>query len=593
MLSKTQELHANEALSQAHHRLIEHLQTSEKRYADLVDHLRDVVFQIDHEFNWVFLNKAWSENTGYLINATIGQPFTVHFEQQDGSNCLASFKKMLEGELLQMSENIKLTCADDRCRVYELSCRPFKDEVGHYSGIAGTLTDITARLESELYITQMAYKDSLTGLGNRRMLLEYLESLASNVEVPASVAAILYVDLDHFKQINDIHGHLIGDLVLKNVSQKIQTVLNGEKIDIARIGGDEFVVFLSFDSQDEALIELHMRKLSERLRLAIEGNSPKERTPVAITASIGVVVFSLQKMQQIDVLQLADAAMYCIKNRGGNAVKFYDSEFEQEQLQQQRIEQELEQALIQNQFQLYYQPQVDVNNEKVVKVEALIRWIHPERGLVPPDEFIPHLEENGLIVDVGSWVLVEGARQLRDWLDLGVQGLSVSVNVSANQFKSDKFVSEVAQCVQRFNIPPGCFELELTENVALFDIGSTVEKMEEINQLGVNIALDDFGTGYSSLAYLKYLPIKTLKIDKSFIGGVPGDGYDAAIVETTMVMARHLGLSVVAEGVEYDNQLLFLKQHRCHFYQGYLFSRPLDKETATKLLKTYVASVSP
>jgi diguanylate cyclase (GGDEF)-like protein len=384
--------------------------------------------------------------------------------------------------------------------------------------------------------------------------------------------------------VNDLHGHIIGDKLLCTISEKLQAIFIGKDCIISRIGGDEFVICLSLNSysleesrsQFDAIAQQMLTVISEPLIL---GNGT-----LSCSVSIGAVLLDGEKMDSDEALKLADLALYHAKRNGRNTSQFYDTEFEQQESQLRLFEQELEAAVELNQFRLYYQPQNEVISNKVVKLEALIRWIHPLKGIIYPDNFIPYLERNGLITKVGAWVIDQGCCQLRRWIDKGITDVVLSVNVSAHQFKLDDFVATVITSLETYNIPAHQLELELTEGVAVADVDKTIKKMQAINNLGVLIALDDFGTGYSSLAYLKFFPIHTLKIDKSFTDGLPSDGYDTAIVKTTMMMAYHLGLTVVAEGVESIEQLEFLKEQGCQLYQGYLFSPPLEQERIEKIL---------
>jgi EAL domain-containing protein (putative c-di-GMP-specific phosphodiesterase class I) len=276
--------------------------------------------------------------------------------------------------------------------------------------------------------------------------------------------------------------------------------------------------------------------------------------------------------------------MYKSKRNGRNAIQFYDRHLRQEELNKRQFENEIQEAIQKQEFVLHYQPQVEIKTNRIVKVEALIRWQHPVIGIISPDKFIPYLELSGLIIEVGFWVLEESIKQLGEWIQKGVNDIGMSVNVSAHQFMRADFVENLSILLNKYAIPAHLIELELTESVAVTDIDLTIIRMKMINLLGVKIALDDFGTGYSSLAYLKHFPIDTLKIDKSFISGLPDDGYDAAIVETTMVMSRHLGLKVVAEGVETETQLKFLKAQECQLYQGYLCGRAMPENVIFPIL---------
>jgi diguanylate cyclase (GGDEF)-like protein/PAS domain S-box-containing protein len=569
---------ANELISQAQNRLIEHLRSSEKRYSDLVEHLRDVVFKVDSDFNWLYLNRAWKYMSGFSTDETIGHPFVENVRLKDSHLCLSGFKNLISGRITDLTLQIHLIGAEKQERVLELSCRAYKNEVGENEGIAGILTDITQRIEAERKIVYLAYHDSLTGLANRRLLLDHIQENAQKALEEHCYHGLIFIDLDNFKQINDIHGHVLGDMLLCNVAQKLKQLLERQNSLISRIGGDEFVICVELDQQGAVKARSSLIEVCEQLKQVLAAKAQLGIVSVSITASIGCVLLDGDQQNYEVALKCADAAVCRAKHKGRNTIQFYDQDFEREEQRQRSFKNEIESAIQNNDFELFYQPQIDINTNTIVKVEALIRWRHPEKGLILPDDFIPYLESSGLIIEVGSWVLEEGCRELAKWAEQGITDICMSINVSAHQFMKHDFVLEITELLNKYDIPPHLIELELTEGVAVADIELTISRMTMINQLGMRIALDDFGTGYSSLAYLKYFPIHTLKIDKSFVQGVPNDGYDAAIIETTMVMSKHLGLTVVAEGVEDLHQLAFLKELGCQLYQGFLHSKPLPRE---------------
>ena len=575
---------ANELLAQAQNQLIENLRSSEKRYSDLVEHLRDVVFQLDVNFKWLYLNQAWVTMTGYSVEQTKLHTFTHHLHFDDALICQSGLEQLIKGQVNEFTLQVRLNTADDQEKILELSCRAFKNELGRHHGIAGILNDITERVKAEKKITHLAYHDALTGLANRRLLMKYIEDHVSCRTNLDNCTGLIFVDLDRFKQINDIHGHIIGDLLLCSIANKLRAIFTEYNCLLARIGGDEFVICLELDSFDKNVARIELLDVCAQMLQKIREKDVLGVVPINVTASVGAILLDSSIMDKEDALKFADAAMYKSKRNGRNDIQFHDRHFEREALTQNLFEKEIQEAILKDQFDLFYQPQIDINSGCISKVEALIRWRHPLKGIVCPDDFIPYLEISGLIIDVGSWVLEESFRQLAQWIEQGVDNICVSINVSALQFMRSDFVDNIAVLLKKYAVPAHLIELELTENIAVSDIDLTITRMKMVNVLGVKIALDDFGTGYSSLAYLKYFPIHTLKIDKSFISGVPYDGYDAAIVETTMVMSRHLGLTVVAEGVENSVQLEFLKEHQCHLYQGYLCSEPMAPKDIFPLL---------
>jgi EAL domain-containing protein (putative c-di-GMP-specific phosphodiesterase class I) len=340
----------------------------------------------------------------------------------------------------------------------------------------------------------------------------------------------------------------------------------------ARIGSDEFVLLLN----DVAVTAEHAKQLlntlAENLRLRIMAINRIDNFAVNPSCSIGIVQLHHDSSDVDSIMKHADFAMHNAKISGKNSIRFYDKALAK--LAQQRIElqAELRQALERKEFVVHYQPQIDVSNNRVCKAEALMRWQPPKRGLIGPEEFIPLLDSSGLIIPVGDWLLQECLRDLKHWRKMGQTHFCLSINASPYQFKNLNFVADISRRLQQYNVPGSAIELEITESVAIDDMHATVNKIQQLRRLGIAIALDDFGTGYSSLSYLKHLPINTIKLDQSFIKDLPGSGYDCAIVKSTMLMAKHLHLSVVAEGVETKDQLAFLKVLGCPIYQGFLFS---------------------
>jgi len=574
----------NERLAQAQNRLIENLRSSEKRYSDLVEHLRDVVFQLDADFKWLYLNQAWTTLSGYSLEETIENSFMDHLDCDDQVKCERGFIQLINSEIEELILQVNLKTADKSLIVMELSCRAFDNEIGEKFAIAGILSDITERVKAERKITHLAYHDALTGLANRRLLLDYINNKITACSDSINHSGLIFIDVDRFKQVNDIYGHVTGDLVLCGIADKLTKLLFSANCMLSRFAGDEFVVCIELNSPDERIARIELLEMCDLILQNVREKIVCEPVTLSVTASIGCILLDSQVMDQDVALKFADEAMYKSKRNGRNAIQFYDRHLRQEELNKRQFENEIQEAIQKQEFVLHYQPQVEIKTNRIVKVEALIRWQHPVKGIISPDKFIPYLELSGLIIEVGFWVLEESIKQLGEWIQKGVNDIGMSVNVSAHQFMRADFVENLSILLNKYAIPAHLIELELTESVAVTDIDLTIIRMKMINLLGVKIALDDFGTGYSSLAYLKHFPIDTLKIDKSFIRGLPDDGYDAAIVETTMVMSRHLGLTVVAEGVETKTQLNFLMALDCQLYQGYYCSRAMKEKLIFPLL---------
>jgi len=421
--------------------------------------------------------------------------------------------------------------------------------------------DITARKMAEQTIQNMAYYDGLTGLPNRNRFREKLnQALSGNRD---QRLAVLFLDLDRFKMINDTKGHTVGDQLLKEVAIRLGQTVGGQGI-VSRQGGDEFIILL------EDIDRQGISKVAKRILNSFANPFAIQQEEFYVTPSIGISLYPSDGTDGETLIKNADIAMYVAKDRGKNNYQFYISGLQGLSSRKMEMETGLRKALDSNQFELYYQPQVELKTGNIIGIESLIRWRHPERGMVPPAEFIPLAEETGLIVPIGNWVLKEACKQHRKWMDNGYIPMVMSVNISVRQFQDDDFVSSVKRTLEETGMDPGSLELEITESI-MQNIERSIRILSDLNQLGVKIALDDFGTGYSSLSYLKHLPIDTIKIDKSFLD----DMEDDSMVKTILDMGLNMRFHVIAEGIERREQMDLLVAHGCTVGQGYLFSRPL------------------
>jgi diguanylate cyclase (GGDEF)-like protein/PAS domain S-box-containing protein len=444
-------------------------------------------------------------------------------------------------------------------------------EVSHY---VGTFSDITQRKAAMDEIHQLAFYDALTGLPNRRLLLDRLVQALASSQRSGKQGALLFIDLDNFKQLNDSLGHALGDLLLQQVAQRLQARVRDED-SVARLGGDEFVVMLEGLSEDVVEAAEQIKRVGEKLLNDLAQLFQLAGREYQSSASIGAALFNGQQISVDELLRSADISMYAAKKAGRNALCFFDPAMQEVISQRAALQRELQKATSEQQFVLHYQVQCDQYG-RVVGAEVLIRWQHPERGLIPPDDFIPLLEESGLILPVGHWVLSSACAQLALWAQSpDTAMLSLAVNVSAKQFGLLTFVEEVKAQLEHTAINPARLKLELTESLLLDSTEEAIAKMLTLKDLGVNFSMDDFGTGYSSLAYLKRLPLDQLKIDRSFVRDVLDDPNDAVIAKTIIGLGQSLGLQVIAEGVENREQLAFLVAAGCPLFQGYLFSKPL------------------
>lgn len=445
--------------------------------------------------------------------------------------------------------------------------------------------DLTERKKDEERIRNLAFYDPLTQLPNRRLLLQQLQQALAESQRSTRHGAILFFDLDNFKSLNDTLGHDHGDLLLQQVAKRLKKCIREVDM-VARLGGDEFVILLkelSENTQEAPFqTEIACLKILEAL------NRPYRLSSIEYhnTASIGIALFADNKVSAEELMKRADIAMYQAKQAGCNTFRFFDPDMQSAVEARVRLENGLRKALPANQFELYYQPQVD-NDDRIHGAEVLLRWQHPEQGVISPSSFIPLAEETGLIVPIGLWVLENACIQLHRWSHHpGKKHLQLAVNVSARQFQQADFTRQILTILSNTGANPSRLKLELTESLVQDNIEETICKMRLLKQKGVQFSVDDFGTGYSSLSVLKKLPIDQLKIDRSFIRNIDSDSDDAAIVQTIIAMSGHLGLDVIAEGVETEQQKTFLALHDCRFFQGYLFGQPLPLEQFESLLET-------
>lgn len=424
-------------------------------------------------------------------------------------------------------------------------------------------------------MNELAFYDPLTTLPNRRLLVDRLQlALATSIRTKLE-GAVLYLDLDNFKTLNDTYGHNSGNYLLQQVAERLTQSVRASDT-ISRIGGDEFVIVLQALSEQNLEAAARARIVANKILSILSQAYQIESSPYICTSSIGVTLFNCPKSGVEELMQQADIAMYQAKKDGRNKVRFYDPQMQEAIDARALLEEELLVAVQNEQFKLFYQIQVDAIG-KAIGAEGLIRWIHPERGLIPPFQFIPLCEETGLILPIGDWVINEACSQLREWQNSPMtKHLSIAINVSARQFSQTNFVETVKLALKKFNVNPTLLKLELTESMLLNDIDQAINTMNELCKEGVSFSLDDFGTGYSSLQYLKKLPIDQIKIDQSFVRDMAGNVIDKSIVCTIIAMAKTMGLNVIAEGVETLEHQLLLIEEGCTNFQGYFFGKPVS-----------------
>ena len=439
--------------------------------------------------------------------------------------------------------------------------------------LCGTAQDITERQISINKYTQLALYDGLTGLPNRQLLLDRLSLALTHAKRYSEKGALLYIDLDNFKTLNDTLGHDMGDLLLKLVAIRLTSCVRSSD-SVARMGGDEFIILLDKIGQSSEEIITKAQVVADAILKSFEAPFFLKGHTYHSTPSIGVTLFSEQVNDIETMLKRADLAMYKAKSSGKNAVSFFNPEMQELITSQVEFEKDLRNAILNNQFQLYYQPQIDDKNN-VVGYEALIRWMHPDKGLLSPSEFILVAEATSLIIPIGKWVMQQACNQLSAWEATDRSHLTIAINVSDKQLRHPGFLQMVLGVIDESQANPKKLKFELTESLLIEDIEMAKDKMFQLKEIGIGFSLDDFGTGFSSLYHLKNLPLDQIKIDQSFVKNILSDSNDAAIAYSIISLGKNLGLTVIAEGVETTEQQVFLSHHGCHYFQGYLYGRPL------------------
>ncbi len=530
----------------------------------------------------VRVNKAFTESTGYTAEEVVGQTPRL---LKSGRHDVAFYAAMWQSIKLTGVWHGEIWDRRKNGEIYPkwLTITAVKDEKGAVTHYVGSHIDITERIVAEEKIQHLAYYDPLTQLPNRRLLMDRLhQELASSART-GRAGALLIIDLDNFKSLNDTLGHHIGDLYLQLVAQRLTSCVR-EGDTVARLGGDEFVVVLQNLSAHTLEAAAQTEIIGEKMLVSFSQSCQLETHDYHGTASIGVSLFTGHSLATDELLKHADIALYQAKKAGRNTVRFFDKKMQESITGRFSLEGELRKALENQQFHLHYQIQID-SSSRPLGAEALIRWIHPLRGLVSPTQFIPLAEETGLILPIGQWVLDAACAQLKIWQqDKLTRDLVLAVNISARQFRQTDFAAQIHAVVQRHGINPARLKLELTESVLVENIEEIIATMHTLKKTGIQFSMDDFGTGYSSLQYLQRLPLDQLKIDQSFVRDMAIDGDDHTIVQTIIAMAHSLKLDVIAEGVETEEQRKLLLNQGCTHFQGYLFSKPVPIEQFEALL---------
>lgn len=555
--------------------LNDNIKISEQYYRSLFDNNTDIVYSTDLQGQFTSVNPAFEKMFGYQKDELIGKSALKYINNEDVPRVRMHFYRAIKGK--EQFYNININSKTGENNLFHLRNIPITVN-GECVGIYGIGRNITEQKKIEDRIVQLAYYDQETGLPNRVKFTEKLSELLQRAKKKKRMLAVMVLDMDRFKIINDSLGHDAGDEILKEISKRIQEVLPTGSY-LGRFSGDKFNLVLSKNVGIEEVI-----KVAKSILRRVSAPIFHSEQEFYVTASIGISLYPNDGLDEITLLKNADIAMNRSKYPGGNRITLYSNEMNEEALRRLELESYLRKALQKEEFFLCYQPLIDLTSGKLYGSEALIRWNHPILGLVSPGDFIPLAEETGLIEEIGSWVLRTACKQNKKWQKQGLKDLTVSVNVSANQFQQVKFVREVKKALADSGLEPQYLTLELTESTMLRNIEHSIEVMRSLQDIGVRVSIDDFGTGYSSLSYLKDLPINTLKIDRSFINNLKIDTSDIAIVKAIITMGHGLAVKVVAEGVETEEQIELLKDLNCHYAQGFYLHRPLTTEDFEQVL---------
>ncbi len=552
------------------------LKASEERYRMLVENQSDLVIKTDAAGSLLFVSPSFCEIFGKREDELLGEPFMPLVFADDQKATLESRQELYHPPYSCYYEQRALT--REGVRWLGWSEKAILDDANRIEAIVGMGRDITDRKRAEEEIQQLAYYDSLTGLPNRVLLHDRLSQATALANRDGRHVAVLFLDLDRFKWVNDTLGHVIGDQLLKSVADRISATVR-ECDTVSRLGGDEFIVVLSAFDHDEDI-----SRVAEKILTAVSGAILLDNREIYTTVSIGIAIFPNDGADNNILMKNADIAMYQAKEQGRNNFQYFSQEMNVKTLEHLLLETSLRRALEREELFLVYQPQMDLQSGMVVGMEALLRWQHPDLGIIAPATFIPVAEETGLIIPIGEWVIRTACLQNRAWQRSGYMPLRVAVNISGCQFRQLNFTEMVAGILAETGTDAALLELELTESILMTNAAATVTLLHRLKAMGVSLSIDDFGTGYSSLSYLKHFPINRVKIDRSFVRDISSNPDDAAIAAAIIAMSHSLNLKVTAEGVELQEQLEFLASRSCDEIQGFLLSAPLSVAEFTNFL---------
>jgi len=573
---------------------------SDKLHRYIVNSSPDIVYMLDQKGNFTFLNDRVEKLLGYSKQELMGKHYTYIIEPDDYHLAKFVFNERRTDDRSAKNVEIRLKCKEGTGKARYLNTSTMFVELtamGVYSrpdqygnqrfiGTYGTARDITERKEAEDVINFQAYHDLLTRLPNRALFKDRLGLAISHAKRHNQMLAVVFLDLDRFKVINDTLGHAMGDRLLQIAGQRLQRCLREEDT-LSRFGGDEFTLLLTNINNRADVIVVVEKVLKELKQPFVFGGNE-----VFVGASIGISVYPDAGATLDTLIKNADTAMYHVKGQGKNGYQFYSEEMNTDVHSRLNMERDLRKALDQKQFEVFFQPQVNVNSGEVVGMEALVRWHHPEKGLIYPDEFITLAEETGLIIDLGNWVLDTACAELSRWYRKGYDYIKLGANFSPYQVEHVNFVPNVLMALRKHGLPGECLEIEITESTIMKDLEIIVKKLRELSCYGIKIAIDDFGTGYSSLSYLQKFPINTLKIDRCFVNEIKRGDSNRCIVDAIIYMGKGLGLNLIAEGVETKSQLEYLKDLGCSQVQGFIYGKAQPPEILlTQLQESRIAKM--
>ena len=556
------------------------LRADDEAFRALVQHSQDIITVHDPQGITLYESPSASRLLGYPPGALVGRiPFdSIHPKDVVGTR--DAFARLLEGEGPKTPVEFRFRHAQGHWIYLEALGSNLIDHPG-IRGLVITSRDVSERQKAEKRAQYLAQHDGLTGLPNRLLMQDRLHQAISQARRGGGLVALMFVDLDRFKTVNDSFGRVIGDTLLKEVAQRLTACLRDTDT-VARLGGDEFTIMLPDATNAQGVGEVAQRVLSEFARPFSDGEQE-----LYVSASIGISLFPRDGSDPDELVKHADRAMYSAKDSGRNSYRYFTEDLNREVHEKVILESGLRRAIERGELRLLYQPKIDLASHKIIGAESLVRWQHPKLGLILPERFIPVAEESDLIVQLGEWVLNAACEQLRAWQQEGF-ALQVAVNVSARQFRRGNLEDRVVAAMVAAHVEPHLVEIELTESAIMQDAEGSISTLQRLKSHGISISIDDFGVGYSNMRYLNRLPLDILKIDQSLIRDIGADSKDAAIVRAIIGLARSLGIRVIAEGVENHSQLSFLNAHGCNYGQGFLFGRPLAPETFAELMQKQV-----